>query len=329
LVAGLRAGAGTARANVNRAMLAFAAGLLCSTACASAQVPVLPDSPAPPPQAEPEPAIEPLDFRLPPPDWTVKFEPRVWWVSPNGEVKLPAASGTGPGAFTDSGQAVDVSRLNLDTPRLSAAGEVEIAADRWRFAFSAGGFSLSRDETIADAPFRIGSVEVAPGERLSTRMDYSTFELTIGYEVWSRDFRNTSRQPENAVEANLRVILLSGGRIHDFDIDVESLDDGTIAGTDQMFFEAMGGGRLESELFDRFNLAFQASGGLWVEADRSVFSFDMQVLFRWEPTDHIELEIGWRQILMKMTDGQEDGGVDEFEFTGGMAGLFAGIVVRF
>jgi hypothetical protein len=268
-------------------------------------------------------------FRLPAPDWRVKIEPRVWWVSPNGEVKLPAASGTGPGGFTDSGQSVDVSRLNLDTPRLSAAGSVEIAAERWRFAFSAGGFSLDRDETTADAAFRIGSVEVSPGEAMRTRMDYATFELTMGYEVWSRDFAKASKRPEDAMEASLRLILLGGGRIHDLDVDVESLADGTSAETDQTYFEAMGGMRLEAELLERFSMSFQASGGLWVESDRSIYSFDMQVAFGWEPVDHVELEIGWRQMLFSMSDGEDSPATEEFEFTGGMAGLFFGVVVRF
>lgn len=282
-----------------------------------------------------EPGVETkeaMNFRLPAPEWTVKIEPRAWWVSPNGEIKLPASSGSGgggPGSFTDSGDSVDVSRLNLDTPRLSAAGEIEVAAGSWRFAFSGGGFSLSRDETTADAAFRLGSVEVTPGEALSTRMDYSTFELTLGYEVWSRDFAKASARPEDAVEAKARLILLGGGRIHDLDVDVESLTDGTSAGTDQTYFEVIGGARFEGELLERFNLAFQASGGVWTEADRSIYSFDMQVSFRWEPADHVELEVGWRQMLFSMSDGEDSAATEEFEFTGGMAGLFAGLVVRF
>lgn len=300
---------------------AAAAGAAALSVQASAQ-----DAAATEPGAE---TAEPMSFRLPAPEWTVKIEPRAWWVSPNGEVKLPAASGTGPGSFSDSGDSVDVSRLNLDTPRLSAAGEIEVAAGNWRFAFSGGGFSLSRDETTADAVFRMGSVEVTPGEVLSTRMDYSTYELTLGYEVWSRDFAKASARPEKAVNANARVILLGGGRIHDLDVDVESLDDGTSAGTDQTYFEAMGGARLEGELFEQFSLAFQVSGGAWVEGDRSIYSFDMQVAFRWEPAAHVELEVGWRQMLFSMSDGEDSAATEEFEFTGGMAGLFCGVVVRF
>jgi len=269
-----------------------------------------------------------LNFRLPSPDWTVRIEPRAWWTSPSGEVKLPAASGTGPGSFVDSGQAVDVSRLNLDTPRLSAAGEVEVSAERWRFGFSAGGFALDREATVADSGFRVGSVEVSPGELMNVRMEYSTFELTLGYEVWSRDLRRASKVPENAIDAGLRVVLLTGARIHDLDFEVASVADGTVTGTDQTYFELMGGARFELEFVEQITFALQVSGGAWAEANRSVFSFDMSVAFRWEPSRNFGVEVGWRQMLLIMQDGEE-GTVEEFEYTGGVAGLFAGVVVRF
>jgi len=70
------------------------------------------------------------------------------------------------------------------------------------------------------------------------------------------------------------------------------------------------------------------SGGAWAEANRSVFSFDMSVAFRWEPSRNFGVEVGWRQMLLIMQDGEE-GTVEEFEYTGGVAGLFAGVVVRF
>lgn len=298
-----------------------AAGMLAVCACAMAQPEVEGGE-------EPARAEEAVTFRLPVPEWTVRIEPRAWWASPSGEIKLPAASGTGPGGFTDSGQLVDVSRLNLDTPRLSAAGEVEVSAGLWRFGFSAGGFALDRDSTIADATFRMGSVEVSPGEELSVRMEYSTFELTLGYEVWSRDFRKASKRPEDAIDVGMRLIVLAGARIHDLDVEVASIDDGTSAGTDQTYFEPLGGVRMEAEIWERFTLALQASGGAWVEADRSVFSFDLSIAVRWEPFRNVGVEVGWRQMLMSMTDGEEDT-AEEFEFTGGMAGLFAGVVVRF
>ncbi len=313
------------------------AGIFVGCSGAMAQVPVLPDpAPAPAAAAPPEQPADPLDFRLPPLEWTVRIEPRAWWASPSGEIKLPAASGSGAGGgggggaggglFTDSGNHVDVSRLNLDTPRLSAAGEVQIAAGNWRFGFSAGAYSLDRDETHADSSFRIGSVEVSPGELLSVRMEYSTFELTLGYEVWSRDFRKASKEQERAVEAGVRLVLLGGARIHDLDVAVASLDDATSAGTDQTYFEPMGGARVELELIRQFLITFQASGGAWAESDRSVYSFDMQVAFRWEPVRNFGAEIGWRQMLFSMSDGKDTG---EFEYVGGMAGVFAGVTIRF
>jgi len=216
--------------------------------------------------------------------------------------------------------------LNLDTPRLAPMGAIEVAADRWRFAFLGGAFTLDRESTRADAAFRIGSVEVSPGEPLDVRMEYATFEATVGYEVWSRDFKAASRVPDNAKDAGLRLIALGGVRVHDIDLSVASLADATSASTDQTYFEPLIGFRFEAELIKQFIVGAQASFGAWVEADRSIFSTDLDIYFGWRFSRNVGLEIGWRQVIMEASDGKEE---DEFEFSGGVAGVFVGIEVRF
>lgn len=267
-----------------------------------------------------------LNCTLPPPAWKVSFEPRLWWTSPSGELKLPAASGTGPGAFADSGDTVEVGQLNLDTPRLAPSGEVHIAAERWRFAFSGAAYSLDRDNTPADSAFRIGAVELSPGEPMAVRFEYSTFEVNAGYEAFSWDFAAACAKPENAIDVTMRLIALGGVRLHDVSFEVSSLADGTSTGTDQLFIEPLGGVRAEFDIFQDFSFDLQVTGGAWIESDRSVYSVDMVVAFRWRPTPRVGLEFGWRQMLYSLSDGED---ASEFEYVGGMAGVFTGVVVRF
>lgn len=283
-----------------------------------------PPRPSPVQTENAEPARR--DFALPPVEWKVSLSPRLWWTSPSGELKLPAASGTGPGAFADSGDKVDIEQLNLDTPRFSPAGELHVAAGRWRFAFSAGAFSLDRDSTVADSAFRAGSVEVSPGERLSARFDYAVFEATGGYEVYSWDFAAASENPESAIESGIRLVALAGVRLHDVDVDLRSRDDGTSASTDQTFIEPVGGVRVEFPLARQFQIDLQATGGGWIESDRSVYSLDLCIAVRWTPTPNIGVEFGWRQVAFSLSDGED---ASEFEYVGAVAGVFAGITVRF
>lgn len=267
-----------------------------------------------------------LDCTLPPPAWKVSFEPRLWWTSPSGELKLPAASGTGPGAFTDSGDSVEVGQLNLDTPRLAPSGEVHIAAEKWRFAFSGAAYSLDRDNTPADSAFRIGAVEFSPGEPMAVRFEYSTFEVNAGYEVFSWDFAAACAEPQNAIDVAMRLIALGGVRLHDVSFEVSSMADGASTGTDQLFIEPLGGVRAEFDIYQDFSFDLQVTGGAWIESDRSVYSLDMVVAFRWRPTPRVALEFGWRQMLYSLSDGED---AHEFEYVGGMAGVFTGVVVRF
>ncbi|MBX3405224.1 MAG: hypothetical protein KF869_00560 [Phycisphaeraceae bacterium] len=306
-------------------------GQLAAVAAACLPIPAegatQPDVQPPSETAQANPVqLPPRDFPLPPPEWKVSLSPRLWWTSPSGELKLPAASGTGPGAFTDSGDSVDISQLNLDTPRLSPAGELHIATGRWRFAFSAGAFSLDREATIADSAFRAGSVEISPGDQMSVRFDYSVFEATAGYQVYSWDFDSASRSPANAADTGMRLIALGGVRLHDVDIDLRSRDDGSSASTDQTFLEPIGGIRAEFALTQQFAIELQATGGAWIESDRSVYSLDLCVVVRWMPTPGIGVEFGWRQIAFSLSDGD---GAGEFEYFGAIAGVFAGVTIRF
>ena len=263
--------------------------------------------------------------------WTVQIEPFVWFVAPSGDLRLPARSGTGGstgGGFADSGDEVELASLNLDTPRLSPAGEMHISADRFRFTFSGAAYSISRDGTPADEAFRIGAVEVAVGEPLDVDFDFATYEVSLGYCVWAHDFFNDTNgaRRANATPLVLRTYALGGVRMYDTDISVTNAATGSSAGSDEFFIEPIVGGRAELEINEVFSIDLQISAGYFSDSDKSSLSFDVAAGFVYRPIPNLGIQIGWRQIAFDLTDGE---GLDEFEYSGRLAGLYTGITLRF
>lgn len=275
------------------------------------------DSPAEPP-TERLPSIDP--------EWTVQIEPSMWYVAPSGKVRLPVNSGTGPGGFTTAGDEMKVERLNLDSTRLLPAGEFHLSSDRWRFSFSAATFNVDAESTSADSSFRLGAVEVAEGDPIDASMDFTTAELTVGYRFAGRDFRFCTEDGAFCIDAALRVYALAGARIYDVSFDLTNRDSGASAAAAEFFGEPIIGLRAETEFADQFTLDLQVAGGGFADSDRSSYSFDIMAGFHWRPTDHVGVQIGYRQLLFDLTDGDE---LDEFSYGGRLAGLFAGLTIRF
>lgn len=266
------------------------------------------------------------------PDWTVRLEPKVWFVAPSGTLKLPISSGDGPGSVTTAGDDVELERLNLDSPRLEPAGDIHLASGRWLFGFSGATFSLDRDRTTADETFRLGAVSVAPGDSLRVAMEFTTAEVLGGYRVYSRDFAAESELPENAYDAVLGVYVVGGARFYDLGIEVRRAGGAGPfqADVDQFFAEPIAGLRFELDFAREFSMVVQTTAGGFADSDRSSISFDVQAGFQWRFWDgRAGLQIGYRQLLFVLTDGSDGPAAEEFEYDGRMAGLFAGLQVRF
>jgi hypothetical protein len=263
--------------------------------------------------------------RLIDPAWTVQAEPSVWYVAPSGKVKLPVKSGSGPGSFTTEGDEVRLERLNLDSPRFEPTGELHLSFDRWRVTFSASTFDLERTATTADTSFRLGSVAVAAGDIFSTELELTTVEVTGGYRLWGRDFRAGSRHPEDAVDGVVRVYALAGARFYDLSFDFARAAGGS-AGASEFFGEPIAGIRGEAVLAQDFTLDVQVSGGGFALSDSSSYSIDVLAGFQWRPTRHVGVQIGYRQLAYGLAS---DDGPDEFSYRGRLAGLYAGLVIRF
>lgn len=263
--------------------------------------------------------------------WNVQVEPLLWYWSPSGRIRLPATSGSGgasAGGFGDSGSRVKVAELNLDSPRFSPAGEVHLSIDRFRVSFSGAGYEINRDQSQADESFRLGASEVVAGDTLDVDFEFITAELTLGYNVWSKDFAADTDASRGlaAKPLVLRTYLLGGVRMYHTDISVRNVSAGTSADASEWFAEPILGARAEVEINEVFTIDLQLSGGYWADSDKSASSIDVAVGFMYRPHPNVGLQIGWRQVAFDLNDGE---GVSEFEFDGRMAGVYGGIVLRF
>jgi hypothetical protein len=264
----------------------------------------------------------------PDPKWTVQVEASAWYVAPSGDVKLPASSGTG-GSGSAEGDSVAMERLNLDSTRLMPTGEVHMSGGRWRGTFSGAAYTIDREGSIADSAFRIGSVDVVAGDPLDVSFDLTTVELSAGYRVWGRVFsaEELTQKPENAIETLARVYVIGGARFYDVGFAfARATADRATAEADQFFGEPIIGARVEVEVARDFTMDFQLSGGGLPLGDKTSYSVDIQAGFMWRPNPHIGIQIGYRQLAYWLSDGEDE---DAFEYDGRLAGLFAGVVLRF
>lgn len=244
--------------------------------------------------------------------WTIEINPRLWWMSPSGSLRMPGSSSE-----------VRLERLNLDNPEFTPAGQFTIRAERWSFTFFGAGYSRDT-QTTADSTFTVGSVSAVPGDSIEAAFDLNVFELMVGYRFWEYDFAAKSADPAAAAPVTLALDAVLGGRLYELDLEVSSASARTA--TDQLYIEPIAGIRGQLDIVRDFTISLQLDGGGMGDSDRSSYSFNISTAFEWRPIPNVGLQIGWRQILYTFQDGE---GAQEFEYDGGIAGVFGGIVIRF
>lgn len=259
--------------------------------------------------------------------WTVQIEPAVWFVASSGKVKLPVTSGSGPGGFTTDGDNVRLSTLDLDSARLRATGEVHINADLWRFTFSGADASVSRDNLIATSAFRLGAVAVAPGDSLDIEFSLGTYEVSVGYQFWARDFQEIADDPENTIPIILRLYALGGVRVYDVDFDLRrNSGPPARAQASEFFAEPIAGIRAEADFTKTFGIDVQITGGLQPLGSQTSYSIDIAAGFHYRPFENVGIQVGYRQVAYTLSDGEDLGA---FEYDGRLAGLVVGVTIRF
>lgn len=241
-------------------------------------------------------------------DWIVRLDVRGWYVAPAGELTLPSS---GP-----AGNAVKLSTLDADSPRFSPYGELSVQADRLLFTLAGANFSADRSTTATSA-FRLGDVEITPGDTVRTDLDFTLAQASVGYRVFDHDF-------DAAGDNRIRIWALGGVRLQDLSFDVS--EPGVNRTRRDVFTgEPFVGVRTEGRLARDFYADLDLSVGAW-PGSRSTFSFDVAVAFSWRPVSWFGAQVGYRLLI---TDTETGDGPGRFRFDGSMAGLFAGVTLRF
>lgn len=255
-------------------------------------------------------------------DWTLSFEARAWYQAPAGDLTLP-------GGVTPDDE-IELDELNMDSPRLSPYGELRVQRGKLRLGIGGSFFSAEKGSTI-ETTRTLGDVDVYEGER--TRLDFShwSMDALALYELFSYVDGSTA---DGRDEVRIRGSLGGGLRVSgvDFDFSVDPTDPSRTGGEvltrgyDGTFVELLAAGALDIDLYERWYLSVEASGGAFGLDDRTSASFSIEPTLAWHPGSRVGVEVGYRLLIHRMEDGESPG---EFEWSGSMAGLFAGLSVRF
>jgi hypothetical protein len=295
---------------------------LLSLACpALADTPAA-EAPAPDPAAPTTPASPAWPRFGDPAAWTVQVRPMAWYLSPSGDIGLPNPGG--PARIP-----IEVNDLQLDQPELEPAGEFSIQSGPWRVSFGGGTYSTDV-QTAAPFNFAVGSVVAAAGNQVRSELDWTTAQLTVGYRLWAYDFGAQDPEP-NPGRTVFRLHALGGARVYDVSFRFSRVTGGPAASAedDGFWIEPILGAQAELQVVRDFSIDIELTGGIQPFGEDTSSSVDLALAFSWRPgfigLDGLALQIGWRQLLFDL----EEGDTDPFKFDGGFAGLFFGASLRF
>ncbi len=257
-----------------------------------------------------------------PDPWTIKFEPAVWYVATNGNIRLPGTTSSGNGStFSDA-------TLNIDSPRLSPFGELQLRRGDWRIMVQGLGFSTDDRDSLRRGSGQIGDAPYTAGDTLRSSLDLFTFAVDGAYALHTFE-AGTLDSGHPKLRATL--LAIAGVRALDVSIDTQVFAPGSstpsaTAGGDAFHAHPYAGFRGEMDIYEDFTLDFVSSiGGLSI-GDSESWSVDIMVGFQWNPTPHFGTQIGYRQLLFGIEKGKAPA---EFAWNGGLAGLYAGATFRF
>lgn len=248
------------------------------------------------------------------PGWTLQFEPAAHFIAPAGDIRLPNSGGLETGE-------IDLDTLNIDSPRLSPFGELHIARGKWRI--SATGFWTSQDDRVAriETPVQVGDLALNAGDRVSSSLDFGTFEGTASYRVLDKRSRTNAR---GRTAASAGVDIIGGVRFFDVDFDIEG--PGGSDGASHLWAQPVVGARLELEFDERFGIDAASTFGYLPAGDNESFSWDITVGLSWRPVENLGVQIGYQMLAFNLKDGDD---AEAFEWDGSLAGLYFGAVLRF
>jgi hypothetical protein len=241
--------------------------------------------------------------------WVVEFEPSAWFGSPGGELKLPGG-----------GQTLDLSDINLDSPRLSPAAELNLWSGDWRFSLSGTYLEEQDRAAIASRAGQLGSVAFAAGDRTAASLSFWEAEATVGKLI---TLPEALRGGGKNFNSNLEI--LGGMRMYGVEFDFAA-PSGSVSSSD-FFGHPLIGLKYTMNIAEQFTIDAQVDVGYFTDGgDRSAFGYDILVGFMWRPTENVGVQVGYRDLAYTLESGS---GPHKFEWQGAVQGLFVGAVLRF
>lgn len=240
--------------------------------------------------------------------WTLRLDARVWYAGPAGDVRMPGAANSAR---------TDLSDLNADNPRLSPYGSLTLRAPAEKLFFLAqgSGTSLNASVTAAGA-FQLGNIAVNAGDNIRSEVDLASFELLLGYGPIS-----LVGAPGEVTRLDLG--LMGGVRLVEQRFTFTS--GASQSRMEDTYAAPAIGARLNAQLSREFSAEATSIIGLW--PDRT--SADIDINFNYTPggkDDWLTLQVGYRLLAFEFSRGS---GASTREFSGSLAGLYAGLQLKF
>lgn len=251
----------------------------------------------------------------PPSRWTLSFEPSLWYVAPSGKMRLFSQSG--------ASDKIELGDANMDSPRLSAFPEVNATDGEWGLSFRALDFGSTTRDWTAEATLELGDQTFTAGDAARTSMDLAVFELEGMYRAYSAAFEPRDEADGGGFRVRSDLDGIAGFRYYDLTMRFDRVAGGGVSET-QHILEPVIGIKYTLELYEEVTIDARLTLGPG-NLGSTGLSVDIQIGFQWNPTEHFGMQIGYRQLAYSLSAG----GNDDFDYTGAMAGLYFGAVLRF
>ncbi|MCC5785620.1 MAG: hypothetical protein JJU33_02835 [Phycisphaerales bacterium] len=251
-------------------------------------------------------------------DWTVQFEPSLWYAVPGGKVDMP-------GLETARGE-IDLIDLGVDNTGLRPSGEFIFRRGRW-MGLVGGIYLEEENDTALNQTISINGTAYDAGDRFEGRLRFASGRLLGGYRIHSFQGGPTA---DGGYNFTSDVDIIAGARFTHINWRLAAEDPGVSRDSireSRLFPEAIGGFRWTLGFIEQITIDTELTiGGMTTGDDDTAFSIDIIQGLAWDPHPNLGAQFGYRQLLIRHNDGKGD---DRFRYDGAIAGLYAGVKVRF
>lgn len=251
--------------------------------------------------------------------WRVRVTPRVWFAGPAGDLRLPG------------GPSFELSSLEADSPKVTPMmevtvrevpeGGVKVGVPTLIFAASGAITSAESSVTLPNGG-QFGTLSVAAGSRVDASVDWSVFQLAGG-QVWRlADLTPAGGAPGTTV---IDLAGLVGARVQYQRFEFAS---GGVSDSDKQTWVE---GILQTRLDVRFNSSLSAEVNASVAWAPDRFGGDIDSAFTFTPWrgdrgQALAVQVGYRLLAV---DYEVERRGSKTEFNGSLAGLYAGVSLKF